>query len=179
MEKKYKCGLYIGRFQPIHVGHTHIIAKMLLECEKVIIAIGSSQEGRTKRNPFHYGERRAFIEQCFPYNLNQIYIIPVPDRKEISNDASWGDYVFDRIKKFEYDSPDVVYEGEESERATWYDNLDVEIVKVPRTIIPISATEVRAGIIAENEEVLTRYIPYGIRHNIDFMKEVIKNANKN
>lgn len=172
--KKYKCGLYVGRFQPLHVGHTYIIAKMLEECEKVIIAIGSSQEGRTKRNPLHYGERKSFIEQCFPYCLDKIYIIPIPDRKIKSNDASWGDYVFERIKTFEYELPDAIYEGEEAERSTWYDNLNVDIIKVPRSIIPISATEVRAGILAGNDEVIIRYIPYGIRHKIEFMREALQ-----
>ena len=176
---KYKCGLYIGRFQPIHIGHESIIRKMLNECEKVIIAIGSSQEGRTRRNPFFYGERKSFIEQCFPCNLKQIYIIPMPDRKVVSNDASWGDYVFDRIKKFEYELPDVIYEGEEDERNTWYSNLEVDIIRVPRTFIPINATMVRAALLTESEEVIRRCIPYGIGHNIQFMREVIQNAKQN
>jgi nicotinamide mononucleotide adenylyltransferase len=33
MNKKYKCGLYIGRFQPIHIGHEAIIRQMFDECE--------------------------------------------------------------------------------------------------------------------------------------------------
>ena len=176
--KQYKCGLYIGRFQPLHVGHTHIIAKMLEECETVIIAVGSSQEGRTPRNPFWFGERKSFIEQCFSHCLNKMYIIPIPDRKVVSHDASWGDYVFDRIKQFKCALPDAIYEGEEAERATWYDNLNVEVVRVPRTVIPVSATEIRRGIVSANDDVIRMYIPYGIRCNVEFMKEVINNVSK-
>ena len=172
--KKYKCGLYIGRFQPLHIGHTHIITKMLEECETVIIAIGSSQEYHTKRNPFRYAIRKCFIEQCFSYYLDRIYILPVPDRQVVSHDASWGDYILERIKGFKYELPDAIYEGEEVERTAWYDNLNVDIVKVPRTIIPISATEIREGILAGNDEVIRRYIPYGIRCDIEFMRKVLQ-----
>ena len=45
---KHKCGLYIGRFQPLHIGHTSIISKMLDECEQVIVAVGSAQESGTE-----------------------------------------------------------------------------------------------------------------------------------
>ena len=51
---KYKVGLFIGRFQPFHKGHESIVRKMLEECEKVIIAIGSAQESGTVANPFRY-----------------------------------------------------------------------------------------------------------------------------
>ena len=171
--KKYKCGLYIGRFQPLHVGHTHVIAKMLMECEKVVIAVGSTQEYGTKRNPFSFAQRKCFIERCFPYYIHHTYIVPLRDREKVSNDASWGDYVFENIKKLYDLTPDVIYEGEETERTTWYDNLDVDIIKVPRTTIPISATEVREGIINNDEEIIFRYIPYGIRDLVNEMREVI------
>ena len=61
MEKKYKVGLYIGRFQPFHMGHLSIVKRALKECDTLVIAIGSSQENRTKKNPFTFEERKAFI----------------------------------------------------------------------------------------------------------------------
>ena len=111
--------------------------------------------------------------------MSKITVIAIPDRKVVSNDASWGNYVFERIKSYGYELPDVIYEGKESERATWYDNLNVDVVRVPRTIIPISATEIREGILAGDEMIIRMYIPYGIRDKVEFMKEVIKDVNKN
>jgi cytidyltransferase-like protein len=172
--KKYKCGLYIGRFQPLHVGHTHIIAKMLEECETVIVAIGSSQEYHTKRNPIPFVMRRIFILECFPTFEERLHIVPIPDREKVSNDASWGDYVFEKIYNQCELVPNAIYEGEEVERATWYDNLNVDIIKVPRTIIPVSATEIREGLLAGNDEVIRRYIPYGIRGRVEYIKEEIE-----
>ena len=37
--KKFKLGMYLGRFQPFHNGHKFIVDKMLEECEQVIIVI--------------------------------------------------------------------------------------------------------------------------------------------
>ena len=42
--KKYKLGMYLGRFQPFHNGHKYIVEWMLEECERVVIVIGSSDK---------------------------------------------------------------------------------------------------------------------------------------
>jgi nicotinamide-nucleotide adenylyltransferase len=176
---KYKCGLYIGRFQPIHIGHTSIIAKMLIECEKVIVVVGSTQESGTVRNPFSFAERKIFIEQCFRHCLDRMIIVPVPDREKVDNDAGWGDYVFDKIKEFCGLVPTVIYEGIEEERSNWYDHLKVEVARVSRTIIPMSATIVREGLRTNDEEIITNYLPYGVREMAGFMRERIKSINEN
>ena len=182
MNKKYKCGLYIGRFQPIHVGHESIIRRMLLECDHVIIAIGSAQESGTMKNPFTFEQRADLITNIFyQYVISgRMSIIPLRDRANPSNDASWGDYVFQNVWDITRRVPDVVYEGEENERSTWYDNLDVEVVKVPRDLVKVSATFVRQLF----ESSIPTYeiwetIPKAIHYRIREMREVVKNAKQN
>ena len=180
-KKKYKCGLYIGRFQPIHIGHESIIRKMLNECDQVIIAIGSAQESGTEKNPFNFYQRADLITNVFYQHIiaGRMSIIPLKDRENPSNDASWGDYVFDIVKSLTDKVPDVVYEGEENERSTWYDNLKVEIVRVPRDEILVSATEVRKAI--KNGPSVSEHmlLPLAIRYRIREMREVILNAKQN
>lgn len=180
-KKKYKCGLYIGRFQPIHIGHEAIIRKMLNECEQVIIAVGSAQESGTERNPFNFYQRADLITNVFYQHIiaGRMSIIPLTDRKNPSNDASWGDYVFDIVKSLTTKTPDVIYEGEEDERSTWYDNLNVEIVRVPRTDIPVSATLVREAI--KNGPSVSEHmlLPVAIRYRTTDMRKVILNAKQN
>ena len=179
--KKYKCGLYIGRFQPIHIGHESIIRKMLDECEQVIIAIGSLQESGTKRNPFTFEQRVDLITNIFYREKisGRLKIMGLRDRDNPSNDASWGDYVFRNVYACFYTFPDVIYEGEENERNNWYDNQNVEVIRVPRTDIPVSATLVREAI--KNGPSVSEYmlLPRAIRYRIKEMREVIINANKN
>ena len=56
-------GLFVGRFQPFHLGHLKVIEWILERCEKVTVVIGSSLEFSTQRNPFTYEERREMIEK--------------------------------------------------------------------------------------------------------------------
>lgn len=56
-------GLFVGRFQPFHLGHLQVIKDILKENEKIIIVIGSAQESNTKRNPFSAKEREEMIKR--------------------------------------------------------------------------------------------------------------------
>ena len=180
MNKKYKYGLYIGRFQPIHIGHESIIRKMLEECDQIIIAIGSAQESGTERNPFTFEQRADLIMNVFYREcLNgRISIIPLRDRSQPANDASWGDYVFQNVWDIAHVVPDAVYEGEEEERNTWYDNLDVDVVRVPRTIVLASATQLREAL--KEEPSISQYmmVPAAIRYRLREMRRII-NGYKN
>ena len=184
MEKKYRCGLYIGRFQPIHIGHESIIRRMLLECDHVIIAIGSAQESGTQRNPFSAEQRMDLICNVFYREIihSRMSIIPINDRENPSNDASWGEYVFEQLAQHTTLVPDVVYEGEESERSTWYDSLGVEVIRVPRCLVKVTATELRYAFCDNNDQLGFRayaMLPAAITYRITEMREVIRNANKN
>ena len=52
----YTLGMVIGRFQVLHNGHVNMVKRALDLCDVVVVYIGSSQEARTKVNPFSYGE---------------------------------------------------------------------------------------------------------------------------
>jgi len=74
--------VFIGRFQPIHIGHIHTIRQILEKGEDIIIVIGSSQYSHTPDNPFTGGERvmlikRALLDEKIP--LDRVDIIPLPD----------------------------------------------------------------------------------------------------
>ena len=179
--KKYKCGLYIGRFQPIHIGHESIIRKMLDECEQVIIVVGSAGQYGTKKNPFTFEQRADLIINTFYQYViaGRMSVMPLLDRANPSNDASWGDYVFLAVKNVTHKVPDVVYEGEEAERNNWYDNLNIEVVRVPRSEIPVSATLVREAIKNGPSVSECMLLPRAIRYRVKEMREVIVNAKQN
>jgi nicotinamide-nucleotide adenylyltransferase len=54
-------GLYIGRFQPYHLGHQAVLEKIAEEVDEIVIVIGSAQESHTAENPFTGGERMEMI----------------------------------------------------------------------------------------------------------------------
>lgn len=85
--------LYIGRFQPFHLGHLHVINLILKSSKEVIIAIGSSQVSHTEKNPFTAGERFLMIKKTFEtegVDLRRVNILPVPD---IYRNALWVKHV--------------------------------------------------------------------------------------
>lgn len=75
-------GLYVGRFQPFHLGHLSAIRDVLKEVDEVIIVIGSAQYSHNLSNPFTAGERLTMIRRALSkagVELLQVWIVPVPD----------------------------------------------------------------------------------------------------
>src|SRR3989339_562418 len=84
-------GLFIGRFQPFHNGHLKDVRDALREVGELVIGIGSSNESRTKENPFTAAERKEMIAQTLrQQGIPMISIYNVPD---IGDDALWVAHV--------------------------------------------------------------------------------------
>ncbi|MDG1950187.1 MAG: adenylyltransferase/cytidyltransferase family protein, partial [bacterium] len=100
MEKK-TC-LFIGRFQPYHIGHHMVIKGMVKMCDKVIIGIGSSERSNTEENPFTAQERKEMIQEALQnediipnFDVN---FIEVPD---VDDDAEWTQTCIDLGKNID------------------------------------------------------------------------------
>ncbi|UCH32720.1 MAG: nicotinamide-nucleotide adenylyltransferase [Candidatus Bathyarchaeota archaeon] len=75
-------GLYIGRFQPLHLGHLHAIKYVLSEMDEVIIVIGSAQYSHQLDNPFTAGERFTMVRKALKearISPSRCLIIPIRD----------------------------------------------------------------------------------------------------
>lgn len=64
-QKEYDHLVFIGRFQPFHLGHKHVIETALQMAKNVIVLIGSSNSSRNSRNPFTFEERKQMILDSF------------------------------------------------------------------------------------------------------------------
>jgi nicotinamide-nucleotide adenylyltransferase len=77
-----KRGLYVGRFQPFHLGHLKAIQEVLNEAEEVAIVIGSAQYSHNLSDPFTAGERLVMIRRALKeaeVDSSRVWIVPVPD----------------------------------------------------------------------------------------------------
>jgi nicotinamide-nucleotide adenylyltransferase len=75
-------GLYVGRFQPFHLGHLGAIKEVLKQVDELVIVIGSAQYSHNLNNPFTAGERLVMIRQALQeadVDLSKVWIVPVPD----------------------------------------------------------------------------------------------------
>lgn len=90
--------LFPGRFQPFHIGHHAALEQLLGEFDEVVIAIGSSQEGFTCKNPFTAGERFEMISRyVHQRNLrNRVWITTIPD---INMPPAWAAYVLSMVPR--------------------------------------------------------------------------------
>jgi nicotinamide-nucleotide adenylyltransferase len=84
--------LYVGRFQPFHLGHLEILKRILAEYHEVIILVGSAQLSHTLENPFTAGERIQMITETIDEEKisKRVYIIPIDD---INRHSIWVTYV--------------------------------------------------------------------------------------
>src|SRR5579863_7060301 len=91
-QKKYDHLVFIGRFQPFHLGHKHVVDTALKMAKNVIILVGSANSSRNSRNPFTFEERKEMITNCYrgapmPYHVNSLHVLPLDDYTY--NDGEW------------------------------------------------------------------------------------------
>jgi len=86
-----KTGLFIGRFQPFHLGHLATVKYALTKVENLVIVVGSAQKSYEPRNPFTAGERIWMIKESLSseteFDARRILTVPVPD---VDVHSSWA-----------------------------------------------------------------------------------------
>ncbi|MEM2273662.1 MAG: nicotinamide-nucleotide adenylyltransferase [Candidatus Bathyarchaeia archaeon] len=165
--------LYVGRFQPFHLGHLEAIKYILNNANEIIIVVGSSQESHTLENPFTAGERIYMIRLA----LNEIrvdpgryYIIPVAD---LNVHSLWVSHVCSHVPRFE-----VVYSNEPLTRRLFIESgFRVESIPFYRRDV-CSATEIRRRMLLDLnwEDLLPKSVATYIReiNGIERLKDLAK-----
>jgi nicotinamide-nucleotide adenylyltransferase len=77
-----KRGLYVGRFQPFHLGHLSAVKAILGEADELVIVVGSAQYSHTVANPFTAGERLMMVRLALEeadLDCKRVWVVPVPD----------------------------------------------------------------------------------------------------
>jgi len=60
-------GIMIGRFQPLHLGHCHIINQIIKTGHNPVIVIGSANKERDlAKNPYNYTTRKEMVNAIYP-----------------------------------------------------------------------------------------------------------------
>ncbi len=142
-----KTGLFVGRFQPFHLGHLDIVKKILAENERIIIAIGSAEKNYVPENPLTAGERVLVIDETLKaakINPARYTIIPV---RNIDNYALWVDHLNLYVPPYNtiYTGSHIVkacYEGAQSKH---------RLVQIKRAR-PVSGTALRDSMIANTKD---------------------------
>lgn len=92
-------GLYIGRFQPYHLGHQSVLERIASELEEIVLVVGSAQESHTRENPFTGGERVEMICGALGADLRgRCYVVPVQD---VNRNAVWVSHLRSMVPSFD------------------------------------------------------------------------------
>jgi bifunctional NMN adenylyltransferase/nudix hydrolase len=88
--KQYDYLVFIGRFQPLHLGHVEVIDQALRLADRVIVLVGSSNQPRTPKNPFTFDERAGMITMAFRSQVEAQQLIVQPLRDKPYNNTRWA-----------------------------------------------------------------------------------------
>lgn len=81
--KSQSTAIFLGRFQPFHIGHYSIVEKILTDYEHLILIIGSAEKSGTDDNPWTLQEREEIIRASIPLELQErmdiVWLDDVPD----------------------------------------------------------------------------------------------------
>jgi len=135
-----KRAFYIGRFQPYHLGHHTVLAKIADEVDEVVIGIGSAQKSHNLSDPFTAGERVMMIRHALEDIDIRHYALPIED---IQQNSIWVSYILSRTPPF-----DVVYSNNPLV-IRLFEEADIDVLQSPMYQRDIySGTEIRKKMIA-------------------------------
>jgi nicotinamide-nucleotide adenylyltransferase len=140
-------GLLVGRFQPFHKGHLHVIHDILDKVDEIIVAIGSAQCSHTINDPFTAGERIEMIRATLTsehVESSKYLLIPVTD---INDNRLWVSHVVTLVPHF-----DVVFSNKPLVKILFSEaGYKVQPIKFYQREL-FSATDIRKKIIDGDEE---------------------------
>jgi len=139
-----KNALFIGRFQPFHLGHLDGLKQILEfanEFDNLILAIGSAEEDFAPRNPFTASERFQMILQVLRDEgipTEKIFITPVRD---VGRNSIWVHHLRKILPDFQQ-----VFSGSGFVRHLFENEKDLAVHRLNKNL-PICATQVREAIL--------------------------------
>jgi bifunctional NMN adenylyltransferase/nudix hydrolase len=154
---KYQKGLFIGRFQPIHHGHIHVIKAGLVQCEQLILLIGSIRRAPSVKNPWSYEQRVEMIRAVLAEHdqaqgtdwTKRVIYRGIED--QLYDDAQWFADIDQIVKEASQDNDRIAVVGHDKDASTWYlscfehwDLLHVENYQ------ELNATPIRHAYFSEN-----------------------------
>ena len=83
-------GFYIGRFQPYHEGHHHMVEEIAEQVDELVLGIGSAGDSHTPRNPFTAGERVMMVTKSVAEFDLPTYVVPIED---LDRNSVWVSHV--------------------------------------------------------------------------------------
>lgn len=115
----HKFGIFIGRFNPFHLGHLNDVRQGLEIAEQLVIVVGSHNQAANIKNPFSSSERIEMIKSCLTDDeLKRVHFVKLKDYHY--NDALWLVDIQNKVAEITNKSNDIALIGYESDSSSYY-----------------------------------------------------------
>ena len=151
-DRRFDLLVFVGRFQPFHIGHKAVVDDALERADRVLMLVGSSNRARSLRNPFTFAEREEMIGKVYPYEVNteKLVLRALPD--VLYNDEAWTSNVHRIVEEVVADvteelgrEPRIGLIGHKRDGTSYYLKLfpQWESVDVKHEVGVFNATDIR------------------------------------
>lgn len=153
---KFDLAIVLGRFGHGTLGHKSLFDWGLTLSRRLYVIVGSAQERETLRNPYSVETRIQVIKEMYPGISNERLIVGGLNdtTNELDVNVEWGRYVKNHVESKMHKFANLMIYGNDEFRSQWFAPEDLtgsaEFV-VPRSTIPISATQVRGYLLVNDE----------------------------
>jgi bifunctional NMN adenylyltransferase/nudix hydrolase len=171
MARKFDYLLYMGRFQPLHLGHINTFNKAFELADKVIVMCGSAYQPRTPKNPWTVKERWEMIRKALP-NIDPNRVVYTFSYDYLYNDQRWVEEVQSRMKALTFPGDKIGIIGCKKDASSYYLDLfpQWELVEMDKVNIH-HATNVRICYFEDlNLESMNALHPATIEYLKEFKK---------
>lgn len=149
--------LIIWRFQPLHLGHELLIESSLKENQTTLILIWSVNK-EDSQNPYSYQDRKKLIESIYSRDIS------IWDLPDFPGDQEWIKYILwyiplgtSQVVLYCWDiKNDSAVKSLKSSKIQFPFILNIK--EIPRSIIPVSASQVREWISRWDSKKLQKYL---------------------
>jgi bifunctional NMN adenylyltransferase/nudix hydrolase len=170
---KVDVAFLIGRFQPLHNGHKHLIDFGLEHAERVVVLVGGSNKARSFKNPWTFEERKQMICDTFykEDKLTRVSVEPLPDVP--GNDDIWLGNVYAAVNKYLPKNGTLGIVGYKKDATSYYLDLfpDAEQFLMEEGFATLNATEVRDAYFQKAPHFPTHLVPDPV---LDYLVEFYK-----
>lgn len=163
----YDLAVFIGRFQPFHGGHIHVIEEALKVSKKVLVLVGSAYSPRDIRNFLTFEERKQIIEEEYKHT-HRVQVLPLRDH--LYNDDRWVSQVQKQVLKVASPSDNIAIIGHSKDESSYYLSIFPQFKQLEvKNYKNLNATDIR-------HYLLEGYIPEAVLPSV--MSQIIGSDDK-
>ncbi|QGM98989.1 bifunctional nicotinamide-nucleotide adenylyltransferase/Nudix hydroxylase [Methylocystis parvus] len=150
---RYDLAVFIGRFEPFHLGHLAILRRALALSQRVVVLVGSAEAPRTAKNPWTYAERVVMIEAALGADAKRVATLPLRDH--LYNDNAWLAEAQSLVASVAGDANTIALFGFSKDASSYYLKAFPQWELVDAASVPLlSATELRRHLYSEEAGAL-------------------------